>query len=129
MQRALQPHVLAPGQIRIERRFLQRSPNRAAHLGALTDHVEPSHPHPPGRRRQQRGEDQHGRRLARAVGAEKAVDLAGRHTQVDSIDRAHAPLEVADEAFDLDPLSAGAHRLTIAKRDPVAARRRMLSAG
>ena len=52
--------------------------------------------------RQQRGEHQHGGRLAGAVGAQEAVDLAGLHAQVDAVDGARPVLELADEALDLD---------------------------
>jgi hypothetical protein len=43
----------------------------------------------------------HGRRLAGAVRAEEAVDLARRDLEVDAVDRARALLELADEALDL----------------------------
>ena len=56
-----------------------------------------------GGRRQERGQHVHGRRLAGAVRAEEAVDLAGRDGEVDPVDRAHV-LELADEPLDLDPV-------------------------
>jgi len=102
VQRALQAHVLAAGQVGVERGLLQRGADRAAHRRALARDVQPGHARAAGGRRQQRRQHQHGRRLARAVGAEEAIDLAGRHPQIDAVDRAHAALEVADQAVDLD---------------------------
>ena len=67
-----------PGQQRVERRLLQRGADRRAHRGALADDVVARHARRARGRRQQRGEHQHRRRLARAVGPEEAVDLAGR---------------------------------------------------
>ena len=50
-------------------------------------------------RRQQRGQHQHRGRLAGAVGAEEAVDLARRDLEVDAVDRARPVLELAHEPF------------------------------
>ena len=50
------------------------------------------------RRREQAAEDADERRLARAVGAEQAVDLAARHVQRDLVERANRP-EVAGHAL------------------------------
>ncbi len=72
----LQRQVLAAGQDRVERGLLQRGADRRAHLRALAHDVEAADRGAPARRRQQRREHQHGGRLARAVGAEEAVDLA-----------------------------------------------------
>jgi hypothetical protein len=44
----------------------------------------------------------HGRRLAGAVGAKEAVDLARGHREVDRVDRARAFLELPDELLGLD---------------------------
>ena len=49
----------------------------------------------------------HRRRLARAVRAEEAVDLAGRDLEVDAVDRARALLELADEPLGLDRVRHG----------------------
>ncbi len=54
------------------------------HLRRLGDAIEAGHRGPAGRRPQHRAQDaQHGR-LAGAVGAEQAVDLAGRGVEADS---------------------------------------------
>ena len=55
---------------------------------------------------QQGGEHVDGGRLAGAVGAEEAVDLAGSNLEVDPVDRLDAALELADEAVRLDPVVA-----------------------
>ena len=60
----------------------------------------------PGRRRQQRRQHQHRRRLAGAVRPEEAVDLARLDAEVDPVDRARALLELADEALDDDAVVA-----------------------
>ena len=43
VQRALQAHVLAAGQVWIERRLLQRGADRAPHLRALVHDVKAGH--------------------------------------------------------------------------------------
>ena len=102
LQPALQAHVLAAGQHRVERHVLQRDADRGAHLGSLLRDVVARDGRPARGRRQQRREHLDGRRLAGAVGAEEAVDLARRHVQVDPVDGAHAALELADEALHVD---------------------------
>ena len=59
VQRALQAHVLAARQERVECRLLQRRADRAAHLRALVHHVQPRHARAAGGGGQQRGEHQH----------------------------------------------------------------------
>ena len=111
LQPALQAHVLAAGQHRIERDVLQRDADRGAHLGALRGDVEAGDGGAAGGRRQQRREDLHRRRLARAVGSEEAVDLARRDVQIDPVDGAHATLELAHEPLYVDAtlFGHGAH--------------------
>ena len=98
LQAALQAHVLAAGEHRVQRDVLQRDADRGAHLRALLRDVVARDGGACRRRRQQRREDLDRRRLARAVGPEEAVDLAGRDVQVDAVDGADAALELADEA-------------------------------
>ena len=78
VERALQAQQLAAGHQRVERGLLERDADRPADLRGLRDDVEAGDDRAPGRRAQQRREDPHRRRLARAVGAEEPVDLAGR---------------------------------------------------
>jgi hypothetical protein len=77
--------------------------------GPLVDDVQTGHTGGPGGRRQQGGEDQDGRRLARSVGPQEAVDLARRDPQVDPVDRPYGALEVLDQAFDLDAVLPRVH--------------------
>ena len=79
---------LAAGHQRVERRLLQRDPDRAAHLGRLVDDVVAGDRRPAAGRTQQRGQHPHGGRLAGAVGAEEGVDLALGDLEVDAVDGA-----------------------------------------
>ena len=108
VQGGLQAHVLAAGQQRVERRLLQGGADRGAHPRALADDVEAGDPRRARGRRQQRRQHQHRGRLAGAVGAEEAVDLAGGDPQVDAVDRPRPVLELAHEAFDFDAVAVRA---------------------
>ena len=108
VQARLEPHVLAAGEERVERRLLERGADRLAHRGALVDDVVARDPRRALGGRQQRGEHQDGGGLARSVGAEKAVDLARLHLEVDAVDRADV-LELPDEAFNLDTVARRRH--------------------
>ena len=109
MHGGLQSHVVGAGQERVERSLLERGPDPGAHLRPLTNHVVAGDSRCAGCGRQQRGEDQHGRRLPGPVWTEEAVDLARRHLEVDSVDRARALAELAYEALDLYAFGLG-HR-------------------
>ena len=102
MQGGLQAHVLAAGEERVERGLLQRGADVLAHLRAVLAHLVARHARRALVGRQQRGEHEHGGGLARAVGAEEAVDLARVHVEVDPVDGARALLELLDQALDLD---------------------------
>ena len=102
VQGGLQSHVLAAAEQRVECRLLQRRPDRGAHPRPFADDVEARHPRRPRGRWQQRRQHQHGRRLARPVGPEEAVDLALLDSQVDSVDRARPVLELAHERIGFD---------------------------
>jgi hypothetical protein len=102
VQRGLQAQVLAAGQQRVERGLLEGGADRLAHVRAVADDVVAGHARRARRGRQQRREHQHGRGLARAVGTQEAVDLAGLDAEVDAVHRADPALELADEAVDLD---------------------------
>ncbi len=106
LERRLQPHVVAPGEQRVERRLLQRGADRRAHRGALAHDVVARHARRARGRRQQRGEHQHGRRLARAVRARGSRRSPRAATlQLDAVDGARAVLELADETLDLDAVA------------------------
>ena len=72
----LQTQMLATGQVRVERSFLERRADDLSHGRPFVDDVEASDRRGACGRRQQRGEHVDGRRFAGAVGAEEAVDLA-----------------------------------------------------
>ena len=91
--------MLAAGEDRVERRLLERGADRRAHLGALADDVVAADAGAAAGRGQQRRQHQHGGRLAGAVGAEEAVDLARRDGQVDPVDRSRSLPELADEVL------------------------------
>ncbi len=102
VQGGLEAHVLAPGEERVERSLLQRSADHGAHLLALADDVVPADERGAGRRRQQGGQHVDGGGLARAVGPEEAVDLAGLDAQVDAVDRARPLLELPHQTAHFD---------------------------
>src|SRR6185436_19157490 len=79
-------------------------------LGALRGDVEARHRRAAGTGRQQRGEHVDGGRLAGAVGAEEAVDLPGRHLEVDAVDGVDVAFEGPDEALDDDATMVDGHR-------------------
>ena len=109
LERGLEAHVLAAGEQRVERRLLERRADLAPHRGAVLHDVAPGHARGARGGRQQRGEHQHGGRLAGAVGPEEAIDLAGLDPQVDAVDRPHGTLELAHEALDLDAVGEDLH--------------------
>jgi hypothetical protein len=111
LERGLEAHVLAPGEQAVEGCFLERGADRHPHLGALSHDVVTRHARRARGGRQQRGEHEDGRRLARAVGPEEAVDLARLDGQVDPVDGPHPAFELAHEAFDLDAVGEDLHAL------------------
>ena len=109
VQRRLEPEVLAAGQEGIEGGLLEGGADRLAHLRAFTDDVEAGHGRAAARGRQQGREDVHGRRFARSVGPQKAVDLAGSDLEVDAVDRPDVALEDSDQALHLDAVVLAWH--------------------
>ncbi len=77
MQCALHAQQLPAGHERVDRRLLERHPDRAADSVGLADHVVAGDERRAGGGSQERGEDADEGGLAGAVGAEEAVDLAG----------------------------------------------------
>jgi hypothetical protein len=85
-QPAEQDQVLAPGEVLVDRGELPgEADERADGVGVLDD-VVAEHAGAALVRREQRGEHADRRRLARAVGAEDAVDGAARDLEVDAVD-------------------------------------------
>ena len=102
LERRLQPHVLAGGQMDVERRFLERRPDHAANPSAFGCDVVAADRGPAAGRRQQRRQHQYGRRLPGAVRPEEAVDLAGIDVEIDAVDRQRPLLELHCQALDFD---------------------------
>ena len=113
---ALEPHVVPGGQIGVERCFLKGCADRVTDGGAVLDDVVTGHPRRSGGGREEGGQHVDRGRLAGAVRAEEAVDLTRPDLEVDSVDGAHAALELADEAAHLDPV--GFCRHSVAARHP-----------
>ena len=125
VHRRLQAEMLTTGEVRVERRFLERRADDLPHRRPLPDDVIAADGRRACGRREQRREHVHRRRLARTVGAEKAVDLARVDVQVDAVDRTRALLELTDEAVGLDAVRPGSHpREATEGRVPVEARTR-----
>jgi hypothetical protein len=96
------PHdlqVLAAGELFLNGRGLAGQADRAAHRCGLPDDVIALHQGPAAIREQQRGQDAHGGRLARAVRAQHAEHGPARHRQVDTAKRAYLA-ERLGQAFD-----------------------------
>ena len=100
-QPPVQGEQLAAGLARVEARLLQRDadPPRGRRRGRAATST-PGDLGAAGGDRQQRRQHPHGRRLAGAVRAEEAEDLAGADLEVDAadgLDRALAPVVVLDQ--------------------------------
>ncbi len=93
--------VLPAGELLLNGGRLPRQPDRAADRRRLPYHVAALHQRLPAVRQQQRGQDPHGGRLARAVRAEHAENRPARDRQVDSAQRANLP-ERLDQALHQD---------------------------
>jgi hypothetical protein len=104
VQASLEAHVLTPRQQGVERSILEGDADHVPHRGPLSDDVVATHAGGARGGGQQGGQHVDGRRLAGPVGAQEAVDLAGRHLEVDAVDGARAVLELAYEVLDLDPV-------------------------
>ena len=102
LQRGLEHQVLAAGEDRVERGLLEGGADHGAHLSALPDDVESTNGRAAARRRQQRREHQHGRRLPGAVRPEETVDLTGRDREVDSVNCAGALAKLPHQVLYLD---------------------------
>ena len=90
VQRRLQVDQLAAGHQGVERGLLERDPDLAPHGARVRGDVVPRDDGPAARGRQQRGQHPHRGRLAGAVGAEEAVDLAVGDLEVDPVHRLDA---------------------------------------
>src|SRR5258708_4891574 len=101
----LQNQDLAPGSSRLRAAFLADVSDLRAHLPRLAPQIEAADRGVAAAGVQQRGEHAHGGRLAGAVGAEEAKDLAGADLEVHAahgLDGFAARLEGLGEAVGLD---------------------------
>jgi hypothetical protein len=103
VERALQPEVLAAGEERVECRLLQRGADRRTHLGAFLHDVVPCDDRGARGRRQQGCEHMDCCGLPCAVRAQEAIDLPGRHGEIDSLHCVYV-FELANEPPRLDSL-------------------------
>src|SRR5690606_10096703 len=99
-ERAVEAEVLADGQLGVERGLLEYHAERTPHGSGALDRVVPEDTGRAGRRRHQRRDDAEERRLAAAVGAEEAEQLARRDLERDAAERgvlAVAMCEITDD--------------------------------
>src|SRR5581483_10202646 len=100
---ALVAHVLADGELAVQAGGLEHDPDPSAHRVRLADDVVAGDRGTPAIGRQERREDAEERRLAAAVRAEEAEDLAAPDREGDAVER--APLAVGErEVFDAQDL-------------------------
>ena len=99
------PQQLAPGQARVEAGRVGEKAEALPHRQRLARDVEPGDLHPPARRQQDARQDPQRRGLARAVGAEQPVDLAGRDRERQLGDR-RGGAEALRERIDRDGWAA-----------------------
>ena len=102
VQRGLKAHVLARGEVVVQRGLLQRRSDVLAHLRAVLAHLVARHPRRARGGRQQGGEHVNRGGLPGAIGAEEAVDLARVHVEVHAVYGSRALLVLLNEVFDLD---------------------------
>jgi len=98
---AMQFHVLGRRQLAVEARILEHDAEGAADQSRLLDRVVAGDEQLPLARREHRRQHLDRRRLAGAVGAEKAEDDALRHPKRDVVDRGEA-VEALDQIAGLD---------------------------
>src|SRR5437899_2316704 len=96
----------------VEGRILGKIPDPTPYLGRLLEDVEAVDPHRARGRRQEAGDDPHGRRLSGAVGAEKAEDLPGSSGEGDVADGSKLAVALGqardfDHRVGLDDRAAG----------------------
>ncbi len=97
---------LPSGHVLVETRLLERNADREPDIVGLGHHVESAHPGASPGGFEQGGEHPDHRGLPGAVGAEKAVDLAGSDVEIDAVDRREVA-EGAAKAFGFHGCSMG----------------------
>ncbi len=97
-QPAHHPQVLLAGLHLVQRGELPGEADPAADLGPVAAHVEARHPGPPGVRLGERGQDAHGRGLARSVRPEQGEHAAALDLQVDAGEHGHGAVGLGQPA-------------------------------
>src|SRR5690606_22725155 len=87
-----------PGQHFVDRRVLPDQADRPPHPAGVARHVVPRHARAPAVGAQERGQDAHRGRLARAVEAEQPADRALGHLQVEAVQGGLAAVGLAQPA-------------------------------
>ena len=110
VQASEHPEVLAAREVLVDRGVLTGEPDQPPHLVRLSANVEPADARRAGVGVEQRREDPHRRRLARAVRAEQSEDGSLAHLEIDAVERAHLglarPVDL-DEPLCLDRCQVG----------------------
>jgi len=110
VQASEHPEVLATGEVLVHRGVLAREPDQLPYLVRLRADVEPADARRPGVCVEQRRQDAHRRRLARAVRAEQSEDGSVAHLEVDAVEGTHLglarPIDL-DEPVCLDRCQVG----------------------
>ena len=86
-----EPQVLEHAHLEVQRRALREIAQALAHLQRLVEHVVAVDARAPPRRGDEAREDAHRRRLAGAIGAEKANDFTAFYLEVDLVERPERP--------------------------------------
>src|SRR6185437_4951068 len=97
-QPAHHPQVLLAGLRVVQRGELAGQADPTADGRTLAAHVESGHPGPPGVRLGERGQDAHGRGLARSVRPEEGEHATAGDVQVDPVQYAHVPVGLGQPA-------------------------------
>jgi hypothetical protein len=103
-----EPQVLVHGQQPVHRGVLEDQTEPLADRATPAHEVVAQHARPAARRREQRGQHQHGRRLAGAVRTEHADERARRDPEIEALEGPRVAV-VASEARGVDRGRRGAH--------------------
>ena len=116
--------ILPAGQVAVGGRTLDQRTHPRQHAPALARHPRPEHLDLAGGRQDEAEQHPDGRRLARAVGAQEAVDVARPDVEVDAVDGPDPPVALdqpagRDDRCHGQPLGAGSSRAAWASASSV----------
>ena len=106
VQAGVNAQILGAGEFGVAGHVLRNDADGGAHRIGVVNDIVPGHNGRAAGGRHQRRQHADERALARAVGSQKAEDLAARHVETDVVDRQQRAEALAD-AFDLDRGAAG----------------------